>query len=130
GKTSGVLTTGLIAEELGVGLADLGVTTYRPPYTPVPFAALAGRNRGPLLDPIRPTPTHAWALERGAEWENVGQWKRAWYFPQDGETMEQAVARECRAAREGVAFMDGSTLGKIDVQGPDAGDLLDRLYTN
>jgi len=130
GKTSGVLTTGVIADTLGVDVAELGVTTYRPPYTPVAFAALAGRNRGQLLDPARLTPTHVWALAHGAEFEDVGQWKRAWYFPREGETMDQAVERECRAAREGVAFMDGSTLGKVDVQGPDSGILLDRLYTN
>ncbi|TWP38847.1 glycine cleavage T C-terminal barrel domain-containing protein [Leekyejoonella antrihumi] len=130
GKTSGVVTSGIIADALGVGVAELGVTTYRPPYTPVAFAALAGRNRGQLLDPVRLTPTHVWALTRGAEFENVGQWKRAWYFPREGESMDGAVARECRAAREGVAFMDGSTLGKIDVQGPGAGELLDRIYTN
>ncbi len=130
GKTSGVITSGIIAGELGVDIAQLGVTTYRPPYTPVPFAALAGRHRGQLLDPIRPTPTHDWAIAQGAEWEDVGQWKRARCFPRPGETMDQAVARECRAAREGVAFMDGSTLGKIDAQGPDVGAFLDLLYTN
>ncbi|HET8601909.1 MAG TPA: sarcosine oxidase subunit alpha family protein [Segeticoccus sp.] len=130
GKTSGVITSGIVAEALGVDVADLGVTTFRPPYTPVPFAALAGRNRGQLLDPVRVTSTHDWAAANGAEFENVGQWKRSWFFPQEGEDLEAAVARECRAAREGVAIMDGSTLGKIDVQGPDAAELLDRLYTN
>ncbi|GAA1912145.1 2Fe-2S iron-sulfur cluster-binding protein [Streptantibioticus ferralitis] len=130
GKTSGVLTSGVIAQLLGVEVAELGTTTFRPPYTPVSFAALAGRNRGVLHDPVRVTALHDWHLAHGARFENVGQWHRPWYYPRDGEDMAAAVARECRAAREGVAFMDASTLGKIDVQGPDAGDFLDRLYTN
>ncbi|MGQ4365122.1 sarcosine oxidase subunit delta family protein [Streptomyces sp. SAS_272] len=130
GKTSGVLAGGVVAELLGVDVSALGTTTFRPPYTPVSFAALAGRDRGALHDPIRTTALHAWHVGHGALFENVGQWKRPWYYPQDGEDMESAVLRECAAARESVAFMDASTLGKIDVQGPDAAVFLDRLYTN
>ncbi|MEU1597156.1 sarcosine oxidase subunit alpha family protein [Streptomyces sp. NPDC005708] len=130
GKTSGVLASGIVAELLGVDVSALGTTTFRPPYTPVSFAALAGRDRGALHDPVRVTALHAWHTAHGAVFENVGQWKRPWYYPRDGEDMTAAVLRECRAAREGVAFMDASTLGKIDVQGPDAAVFLDRLYTN
>ncbi|MCH5675208.1 sarcosine oxidase subunit delta family protein [Streptomyces gilvus] len=130
GKTSGVLAGGVVAELLGVDISALGTTTFRPPYTPVSFAALAGRDRGALHDPIRTTALHQWHVEHGALFENVGQWKRPWYYPRDGEDMEAAVLRECAAAREGVAFMDASTLGKIDVQGPDAAVFLDLLYTN
>ncbi|MFG2779196.1 sarcosine oxidase subunit delta family protein [Streptomyces prunicolor] len=130
GKTSGILAGGVVAELLGVDVSALGTTTFRPPYTPVSFATLAGRDRGALHDPIRTTALHDWHVMQGALFENVGQWKRPWYYPQDGEDMETAVLRECAAAREGVAFMDGSTLGKIDVQGPDAPVFLDRLYTN
>ena len=130
GKTSGVIASGIVAEALGVDIADLGTTTFRPPYTPVAFAALAGADRGALFDPVRVTALHPWHVAHGALFENVGQWKRPWYFPLPGETMETAVLRECRAAREGVALMDGSTLGKIDVRGPDAGIFLDRIYTN
>lgn len=135
GKTSGVLASGVLAEALGLDVAELGTTTYRPPYTPVSFAALAGRNRGALHDPVRTTPVHAWHVEAGAILEHVGQWMRPRYYPltaPDGTTedMDAAVLRECRSAREGVAMMDASTLGGIDVQGPDAGELLDRLYTN
>ncbi|KND42454.1 MULTISPECIES: sarcosine oxidase subunit alpha family protein [Streptomyces] len=130
GKTSGVLAGGVVAELLGVDVSALGTTTFRPPYTPVSFATLAGRDRGALHDPIRTTALHTWHVEHGALFENVGQWKRPWYYPQDGEDMESAVLRECAAARDGVAFMDASTLGKIDVQGPDAAVFLDRLYTN
>ncbi|GHG26642.1 MULTISPECIES: 2Fe-2S iron-sulfur cluster-binding protein [Amycolatopsis] len=130
GKTSGMLAAGITAEALGVDLADRRPTTFRPPYTPVSFAALAGRNRGALHDPVRVTTIHPWHVEHDAEFENVGQWKRPWYYPRPGESMADAVRRECRAARTDVAVMDGSTLGKIDVQGPDAGWFLDMLYTN
>ncbi|MEV0070421.1 2Fe-2S iron-sulfur cluster-binding protein [Amycolatopsis sp. NPDC050768] len=130
GKTSGLLAAGITAEALGWDLAGQRPTTFRPPYTSVSFAALAGRNRGDLHDPVRVTALHPWHVEHGAEFENVGQWKRPWYYPRPGEDLETAVLRECRAARTGVALMDGSTLGKIDVQGPDAAAFLDLLYTN
>ncbi len=130
GKTSGLLASGIVAALLGVDISALGTTTFRPPYTPVSFAALAGRDRGALHDPVRTTALHTWHTEHGALFENVGQWKRPWYYPRAGEDMEAAVLRECAAARESVAFMDASTLGKIDVQGPDAGAFLDLLYTN
>ncbi|WP_116246746.1 2Fe-2S iron-sulfur cluster-binding protein [Nocardiopsis sp. FIRDI 009] len=130
GKTSGMITAGLVAEELGVELSEQRPTTFRPPYTPVSFAALAGRDRGELHDPVRVTAQHPWHVARGALFEDVGQWKRPWYFPLPGEDMDTAVLRECRAAREGVALMDASTLGKIDLQGRDVGSFLDMLYTN
>lgn len=130
GKTSGALAGGVVAELLGVDVSELGTTTFRPPYAPVSFATLAGRARGALYDPVRVTALHPWHVAHGARFEDVGQWKRPWYYPRDGEDMAAAVLRECRAARESVAFMDASTLGKIDVQGPDAAVFLDRLYTN
>jgi sarcosine oxidase, subunit alpha len=137
GKTSGMLTIGALCQfngdEIGkpkLSPADVGTLSFRPPYVPVPFAALAGRERGLLTDPIRITPLHQWHVEAGAIFEDVGQWKRPWYFPMPGERMDDAVKRECVAAREGVAVMDASTLGKIDIQGPDAALFLDRIYTN
>ncbi|GAA4846791.1 sarcosine oxidase subunit alpha family protein [Saccharopolyspora rosea] len=130
GKTSGILSTGIITEALGRDIADVGTTTFRAPYTPVTFAALAGRDRGDLYDPVRVTAMHDWHVEQRAPFENVGQWKRPWYYPQYGEDMEAAVLRECHAVREGVGIQDVSTLGKIDVQGPDAGEFLDLVYTN
>ncbi len=130
GKTGGALTSGVVAELLGRTVAELGTTTFRVPYTPVSFAALAGRDRGDLHDPVRTTAMHDWHVEHGARFEDVGQWKRPWYFPQGAESLEDAVERECRAARAGVAAMDASTLGKIDIQGPDAPVFLDRMYTN
>ncbi|MFI9385053.1 2Fe-2S iron-sulfur cluster-binding protein [Kutzneria sp. NPDC052558] len=129
GKTSGFAAIGVIARLLGAETPQ-GTTTYRPPYTPVSFALLAGRDRGELHDPVRTTPMHDWHVRNGARFENVGQWKRPWYYPQPGEDMKTAVLRECRAARTSVAVMDASTLGKIDIQGQDAGEFLNRMYTN
>ena len=131
GRTSGVLTAAIVNQALGAGPDAQGPTNARPPYTPVSFAALAGADRGHLFDPARVTPIHAWHVERGAAFENVGQWKRPWYFPSDAsESMETAVLREGLAVRTGVGVMDASTLGKIDVIGPDAATFLDRMYTN
>jgi sarcosine oxidase subunit alpha len=131
GKTSGVNAIGVIAEILGgASPGEVGTTAYRAPYTPVAFAALAGRERGDLFDPVRTTSIHSGHVALGAAFENVGQWKRPRYYPLPDEDMDAAVARECRAAREGVAFMDASTLGKIEVWGRDAGEFLGRVYTN
>ncbi|MFD7505940.1 sarcosine oxidase subunit alpha family protein [Streptomyces sp. NPDC059850] len=132
GKTSGVNAIGVIAQALGTGASpgDIGTTSYRAPYTPVAFAALAGRERGELFDPERTTSIHRWHVEHGAVFEDVGQWKRPRYYPGPGEDMDTAVARECRAARDGVAFMDATTLGKIEIWGADAGEFLGRIYTN
>ena len=130
GKTSGVVASGITSELLGTPMEELGVTTFRPPYTPVAFAALAGRDRGRLFEPERVTAVHDWHVARGAVFEDVGQWKRPRYYPVAGEDMDAAVLRECAAVRSGVGILDGSTLGKIDVQGPDAGAFLDLLYTN
>lgn len=131
GRTSGVLANGVIAAELGLGSpGELGVTTFRPPYVPVSFGLLAGRDRGDLLDPVRVTSIHPWHAAHTAAFENVGQWKRPWYYPRLGEDMHAAVLRECAAARSGVAMMDASTLGKIEVIGPDVGEFLNRIYTN
>jgi len=130
GKLGNVNAIRVAAELLEVHPGELGTTTFRPPYVPVSFALLAGRNRGPLYDPVRVTPIHPWHVVHGAVFENVGQWHRPRYFPHDGESMDDAVLRECAAARERVAMQDVSTLGKIDVQGPDAAAFLNRIYTN
>lgn len=131
GKTSGVAAIGVIAAILGVDeLGEIGTTTFRAPYTPVSFAALAGRQRGQMLDPARLTSIHPWHVAHGAEFEDVGQWKRPWYFPLAGEDMDTAVQRECAATRDSVGFMDATTLGKIEIRGRDAGEFLNRIYTN
>jgi sarcosine oxidase subunit alpha len=130
GRTSGVLTAEIVNKLLGWAPGAQGPSNARPPYTPIPFSALAGLDVGPLLDPIRVTPLHDWHEEHGAVFENVGQWKRPRYFPRGDEHMDAAVARECRALRESVGVLDASTLGKIEVVGPDAAAFLDRMYTN
>ncbi|MDH6133338.1 sarcosine oxidase subunit alpha [Kitasatospora sp. MAA4] len=131
GKASGVSATGVIARLLGArSPGEVGTTTFRGPYVPLTFALLAGRERGALFDPVRTTAIHPWHVRHGAVFENVGQWKRPRYYPRPGESMEAAVLRECGAAREGVGVMDATTLGKIDVIGPDAGEFLNRVYTN
>ncbi len=130
GKTSGTITMGLIGAALGKAPDEIGSLTFRPPFVSIPFAALAGRERGQLADPVRRTPIHELHVAAGAPMEDVGQWKRPWYFPKGNEDMHAAVLRECAAVRESVGVMDASTLGKIDIQGPDAAEFLDRVYTN
>ena len=130
GKTSNVNALAIVAAGLGQDIAATGHTTFRPPYTPVTFGAFAGASRDLQVDPLRRTPSHAQAEALGAVFEDVGQWRRARYFPRPGEDMRTAVARECRAAREAAGLFDASTLGKIDLQGPDAVELLNRVYTN
>jgi sarcosine oxidase subunit alpha len=129
GKTSNVNTLAIVAGMLDQPVQAVGHTTYRPPYTPVTFGTLAGAARGALLDPLRQTPLHEWAVQYGATFEDAGTWRRVRCFPRQGETVPQAVARECRAVRNAVGMLDASTLGKIEVVGPDAGLFLDRLYT-
>jgi len=130
GKTSNVNALAILSETLGTDIAATGTTTFRPPYTPATFGALAGRDVGALADPVRMTPMHRWHVEQGAAFEDVGQWKRPWYYPRGRESMREAVDRECLAARNAVGILDASTLGRIDVQGPDAAEFLERIYTN
>ncbi len=130
GKTSNINGLAIAAAALGRTMPQVGLTTFRMPYTPVTFGSFAGHARGDLFDPVRQTPMHGWAAARGAVFEDVGQWKRAHHFPRPGETEAAAVARECRAVRLRAGLFDASTLGKIEVVGPDAATFLDRVYTN
>jgi sarcosine oxidase subunit alpha len=120
----------ILAAALGKSIPETGTTTFRPNYTPVTFGAIAGREIGDFIDPIRKTCIHEWHVENGAMFEDVGNWKRPWYFPKPGEDLHAAVARECLAVRQSVGILDASTLGKIDIQGPDAAKLLNWVYTN
>ena len=130
GKTSNINALATVAALTGRPMQDVGLTTFRPPYTPVTFGALAGTARGALFDPVRHAPLHDWAVAHGAVFEDAGTWKRARYFPRTGETMHDAVSRECLAVRNACGILDGSTLGKIEVVGPDAAAFLDRIYVN
>ncbi len=130
GRTSGVLTAEVVNRLLGAAPGAQGPSNARPPTLPVSFASLAGPYRGELLDAARTTPMHERHVEAAAVFEDVGQWKRPRYFPRDRESMQDAVARECLAVRNAVGVLDASTLGKIEVIGPDAAVFLDRMYTN
>jgi sarcosine oxidase, subunit alpha len=130
GKTSNMNVMGLVAGQTGTEIPSVGTTTFRLPYTPTSFGAIAGPNRGDLFDPARLTPMYDWAASKGAVFEDVGLWKRAWYFPRGSETMHQAVQRESKAVRQSVGIFDASTLGKIEVVGPDAAEFMNRMYTN
>jgi sarcosine oxidase subunit alpha len=130
GKLSNLHGLAIAAEVLGKPIPQVGLTTFRPPYTPTTFGAIVNHGRGKLFDPTRKTPMHVAEEEAGAVFEDVGQWKRAWYYPRAGEDMHAAVNRECRTVREIAGMFDASTLGKIEVTGPDAAKFLDLLYTN
>ncbi len=128
GKTSNLNALAIVSGALGVPTPQVGLTTFRMPYTPTSFGAFAGTSRGDLFDPVRTTPLHQRAVAAGAVFEDVSLWKRARFFPHPGEDMDQAVLRECRATRAGAGVFDASTLGKIEVTGPDAAEFLDRMY--
>jgi sarcosine oxidase, subunit alpha len=130
GKTSNMNALGVVSDALNLPVPSIGLTTFRPPYTPTTFGVFAGQSRGDLFDPERKTSIHGWAAENGAGFEDVGLWKRARYFPRAGEDMHAAVTRECKATRQSVGIFDSSTLGKIEVVGKDAAEFMNRIYTN
>ncbi|OCP15169.1 sarcosine oxidase subunit alpha [Ensifer sp. LC163] len=130
GKLSNMHGLAIAAETLGKDIPQVGLTTFRQPYTPVTFGAIVNHSRGSLFDPARKTPIHAWEEAHGAEFEDVGNWKRAWFYPKAGEGMHEAVGRECKTVREVAGLFDASTLGKIEVVGPDAAAFLNLMYTN
>jgi sarcosine oxidase subunit alpha len=131
GKTGNVIGLAIMAELTGRSIPETGTTVYRPPYTPVALGALAGRSRGKEFKPYRLTPSHHWAAEQGATFVEVGNWLRTQWVPKAGETeWRQSVDREVLATRKSVGICDVTTLGKIDIQGTDAGAFLDRVYAN
>ena len=131
GRTSNVLGLAVLAEMSGKSIPETGTTIFRPPYTPVPIGALAGRSKGQDFKPTRLTPSHKWAQEQGAVFVETGLWLRAQWFPRAGEThWRQSVDREVAATRGSVGVCDVSTLGKIDIQGRDAAEFLNRVYVN
>ncbi|MGF1502208.1 MAG: sarcosine oxidase subunit alpha family protein [Paracoccaceae bacterium] len=130
GKTSNITGLAILADALGVPIPEVGTTTFRPPYTPISMGAIAGRAAGPLFKAVRQTPMHDWHLDNGAEFERVADWYRPFCYLRPGEDRHAAVEREVTNARARVGLLDASTLGKLWVAGPDAGELLDRIYTN
>ena len=131
GKTSNISALAVMAELTGKSIPETGTTVFRPPYTGVSLGVLGGGDTGQDFRPKRLTPTHTWAAAQGAVFVEAGQWMRAQWYPQDGEThWRQSVDREAMAVRSGVGVCDVTTLGKIDVQGKDAGEFLNRIYAN
>jgi methylglutamate dehydrogenase subunit C len=130
GKTSNINAIGLMSTLRGTGIAATGTTTFRPPYTPVSIGALAGRNIGHHFRPIRRSPLHDWHASHGATFIEAGPWLRAWYYRWAGDSAASAYIQEMQAVRSAVGISDVSTLGKIDVQGPDAAEFLNRVYVN
>ncbi len=131
GKTANVTGLALLAAATGRDIAQVGTTTFRPPYTPIPVGVLAGHHRQRDYEPFRYSPVHNWAEDNGATFMEAGLWMRPAYYthPEDKDWLDSAV-RETRATRYSLGITDVSTLGKIDVQGPDAAEFLNRLYTN
>ncbi|MCP4936353.1 MAG: sarcosine oxidase subunit alpha, partial [bacterium] len=130
GKTSNVNALGIVAQQSGQDMKAMAPTTYRPPFTPVTLGTIAGRQHGALYSPERKTPMYDWHKDNGAVFEKVGDWLRPWWYLKPGEDQRAAIVRECMAVRKDVGIMDASTLGKIDIRGPDAAEFLNRVYTN
>ncbi|MEI9414217.1 sarcosine oxidase subunit alpha family protein [Mesorhizobium sp. Cs1321R2N1] len=130
GKTSNFPGLSAMAALRGATIPETGTTTFRPPFTPVAIGALAGRATGHHFKPFRRTPMHDWHLANGAEMLEVGLWMRPWFYRRSGADVNEAYVAEMRHVRQAAGLMDISTLGKIDVQGPDAATFLDRIYAN
>ncbi len=131
GKTANVTAIGIVSEVSGVSKSQLGTTTFRPPYTPVEFGALAGTRRDAVVLPYRHTPMTEWHKSAGAVMYEAGaRWTRPGYYLQPGENMDQAIERESRSVRKGIGIYDGSPLAKFAIKGPDCEALLNLLYTN
>lgn len=131
GKTANVLGLGVLSEVLDQSIPQTGTTIFRPPYTPVSIGAFAGAARGQEFKPSRMTPSHDWAKSKGAVFVEAGLWHRAQYFPIEGEDhWRTSVDREVVGVRTNVGVCDVTTLGKIDVQGPDAAAFLNKIYVN
>lgn len=131
GKTSNVIGLAVLADATNKTIPETGTTIFRPPYTPISIGAFAGAHKGEHFKPIRLTPSHEFASEIGATFVNTGYWKRAQWFSQDKEvTWRDSVDREVLMTRNSVGICDVSTLGKIDIQGKDAGKFLNKIYIN
>ncbi|CUK02344.1 Aminomethyltransferase [Shimia thalassica] len=130
GKLSNINGLATLAGQLNAPIPAVGTTTFRPPYTPISFGAIAGEARDEVFQPLRRTPISGWHADNNAFDEPVGQWRRPYCYPQNGESHADAVKREINQTRTSVGLLDASTLGKIIVKGPDAGKFMDMMYTN
>ena len=123
GKTANVNAIAAMATLTGRTIDETGTTTYRPPFVPIPMGVIAGRRRGALVNPLRRLPLEAEHRAEGAQMREYGGWLRpAWYGT---DQPERAIQREAARARDAVALFDGSSLGKVEIIGPDAAALAD-----
>jgi sarcosine oxidase subunit alpha len=130
GKTSNINGLGVVSQATGRDIPEIGTTTFRPPYTPISMGSIAGTSTGGLFLPVRKTPVFQWHKSHNADFEPVGQWRRPYCYPKSNEERRDAVNREIMYVRDSVGLLDASTLGKIEIKGPDAAKLLDLVYTN
>ncbi len=130
GKTSNVSGLAIMAAANDKHIPEIGTTTFRPPYTPISFGSIAGTQKGELFHVVRKTPIYEWHRQQTKIFEPIGDWHRPYCYPQRGESQTDAINREILNVRKNVGVLDASTLGKIELKGPDAGELLNRVYTN
>jgi heterotetrameric sarcosine oxidase alpha subunit len=130
GKTANLNALAILAAKHGLNIKEVGTTTFRPPYRPITIGALAGQQTNQHFMPTRRSPMHHWHENNGAVFTQTNLWVRPWYFPQPGESMQSASNREAANVRRNVGIVDVSSLGKIDVQGPDVAEFLNRVYVN
>ena len=130
GKLSNINGLAILSKSLNAEIPNVGTTTFRPPYTPISMASIAGAARDEIFQPVRMTPVSEWSNANGADNEPVGQWRRPFAYVRPGESVHDAVNREVKNTRENLGLLDASTLGKLIVKGPDAGKFLDMMYTN
>ena len=130
GRTSNLNGLQLVANVEKKIVPQVGHTTFRPPFTPVTIGTLVGREIGKEYMPTRKTPMHSWHEKNNAVWVDAGAWKRPRYYKRGNENLFEASKREAKNVREHVGICDVTTLGKIDIKGPDAAEFLNRVYTN
>ncbi|MBZ0124546.1 MAG: sarcosine oxidase subunit alpha, partial [Roseovarius sp.] len=130
GKTSNLNALGIMSAIRNRPIAEIGTTTFRPPFRPIAIGALTGPETGLHFRPTRRSPMHDWHEANGATFTTTGLWLRPWYFPKSGESKADAYSREVAGVRRSVGLVDVSSLGKIDIQGPDAAEFLNRVYVN
>jgi sarcosine oxidase subunit alpha len=130
GKTSNLNALTLLAGLTGRPIEEVGTTTFRPQYMPVPMGAITGQRHGDSFAPARLLPAHDWHESLGAVFEDYGAWKRPEYYARKGHDKATAIREEVVALRRSIGLLDGSTLGKIEIRGPDAGEFLNRIYVN
>ena len=130
GKTSNLNGLQLVSNIEGKIVPEVGYTTFRPPYTAVTIGTIVGREVGKHYRPTRKSPMHEWHEKNNAVFVDAGLWLRPRYYKQGNESLEEAAKREANNVRKNVGVCDVTSLGKIDIKGPDTAEFLNRIYTN